>query len=283
MMEKKLLLRATRLGPRSDSAGLWEANKNKDWDARVMAVHAAMVDRMDQGVGKIVARLTEKKLLDNTLILFLSDNGASPEVYPTPGFDRPSQTRDGRKIAYPPQKNVMPGTEETFSYLGPSWASVCNTPLKYWKAEMHEGGICTPAIVHWPTGLKTAAAAITYRPVHVIDVMATCVELAGATYPQEFHGHKITPMEGASFAREFRREPFPAHEVMAWEHFGARAIREPSWKLVARKGGPWELYKVFGDRGETEDLAAKEPAKVRELAEKWEAWAKRTNVYPAPP
>src|SRR5205085_12057692 len=98
----------------------------------------------------------------------------------------------------------------------------------------------------------------------------------------EFHGHKITPMEGVSFAREFRSEGFVAHQMLAWEHFGARAIRETSWKLVARKGGPWELYKAMTDRGETEDLAAKEPGKVRDLAEKWEAWAKRTQVYPTP-
>lgn len=282
MLEKKILLRGAQLGPRSDSAGIWIANKTKDWDARAMAVHAAMVDRMDQGVGKIVARLREKKLLDNTLIFFLSDNGASPEIYPAPGFDRPSQTRDGGKINYPPQKSVMPGADDTFFYLGPTWASVCNTPLRYWKAEMHEGGICTPMIAHWPAGLKTPPAAITHRPLHVMDVMPTCVELAGAKYPKEFKGHKITPMEGMSFAREFRYEPWQSHPVLAWEHFGARAIRDGSWKLVAKKGGPWELYKVFTDRGESDDQAAKDPQKVRDLAEKWEAWAKRTQVYPTP-
>jgi len=195
---------------------------------------------------------------------------------------RPSQTRDGRKIAYPPQKTVMPGADDTFFYLGPTWASVCNTPLRYWKAEMHEGGICTPLIVQWPAGLKPPTGGITHRPLHVMDVMPTCVELAGAKYPEEFHGHKITPMEGMSFAREFRYQPFVGHQMLAWEHFGARAIREGSWKLVARKGGPWELYKVFTDRGEADDQAAKDPQKVRDLAEKWEAWARRTQVYPTP-
>jgi arylsulfatase A-like enzyme len=283
MMKQRILLRDARLGPRSDSVGMWEADRTQAWDAQAMAVHAAMVDRMDQGVGKIVAELAEKKLLDNTLILFLSDNGASPEVYPNPGFDRPSQTRDGRKIAYPPQKTVMPGADNTFFYLGPTWASVCNTPLRYWKAEMHEGGICTPLIVHWPAGLTTTAGAITYQPMHVMDVMATCVELAGAKYPREFHGHEITPMEGMSLAPIFRSERFTGHPMLAWEHFGARAIREGPWKLVARKGGPWELYRVFSDRGESDDRATADPAKVRDLAEKWEAWAKRTHVYPTPP
>src|SRR5213078_1557307 len=107
-------------------------NSTKEWDARAMAVHAAMVDRMDKGIGRIIAKLQEMKLMENTLILFLSDNGASPENYPNPGFDRPSETRDGRKIAYPPQKKVMPGSDDTWFYLGPAWASVSNTPLRYW-------------------------------------------------------------------------------------------------------------------------------------------------------
>jgi arylsulfatase len=113
--------------------------------------------------------------------------------------------------------------------------------------------------------------------------MPTCIELSGASYPQIFGGHAITPMEGMSLAPIFRAERYTGHTMLAWEHFGAKAIRETSWKLVARKGGPWELYKAFGDRGESENLAASDPQRVRELAEKWEAWAKRTNVYPAPP
>jgi arylsulfatase len=212
MMEKGILPADSRLGPRSDDRGNWEQNPTKDWDARAMAVHAAMIDRMDQGIGRIVAKLTEMKLLDNTLVLFLSDNGASPEVYPNPGFDRPSETRDGRKIAYPPQKGIMPGADDTFFYLGPAWASVSNTPLRYWKAEMHEGGICTPLIVHWPAGLKTAGGSITHQPGHVMDVMATCVELAGARYPEQSEGRSIMPLEGKSLLPIFRGEQRQRHE-----------------------------------------------------------------------
>jgi arylsulfatase len=282
MIEKGILPPSSKLGPRDGPAAKWDDNPTKEWDARAMAVHAAMVDRMDQGIGRMVAKLTELKLLDNTVILFLSDNGASPEVYPNPGFDRPSQTRDGRKISYPPQKRAMPGSDDTFFYLGPAWASVSNTPLRYWKAEMHEGGICTPLIAHWPAGLKTPPGTVTHQPGHVIDVMATCVELAATKYPSEFAGRPITPMEGKSLLPILLGEQRSGHDALAWEHFGAKAIREENWKLVARKGSAWELYKITDDRAEQNDLAPTEPAKVRELAAKWEQWAKRTNVYPAP-
>jgi arylsulfatase len=241
-----------------------------------------MIDRMDQAIARMVAKLEQMKLLDNTLILFLSDNGASSEIYPNPGFDRPSETRDGRKIAYPPDKNVMPGTDDTFFYIGPAWANVANTPLRYWKAEMHEGGICTPLIAHWPAGLKAPAGSVTHQPGHVIDVMATCVELAGVPYPKEFGGRLLTPPQGKSLVPMIRGEQPRSHEVLAWEHFGAKAIREGDWKLVARKSGPWELYDVARDRAEANDLAARHPQKVRDMEAKWERWAKRTNVYPTP-
>jgi arylsulfatase len=247
-----------------------------------MAVHAAMVERMDRGVGRVIAKLEQVKQLDNTLILFLSDNGASPEVYPTPGFDRPSHTRDGRKIAYPPDKSVMPGPRDTFFYMGPSWASVSNTPLRYWKAEMHEGGICTPLVAHWPAGMKAVGGSITHQPGHVIDLMATCVDLAGAEYPKEFQGRTITLPEGKSLAPIFRGQQREGNDVLAWEHFGARALRRGDWKLVARKNRAWELYDVSNDRSELNDLSARRPELVRELAALWEQWAKRTNVLPAP-
>jgi arylsulfatase A-like enzyme len=282
MVERGILPAGSKLGPRSDDKGSWEQNATKEWDGRAMGVHAAMVDRLDQGVRRIVAKLAEMKLLENTLILFLSDNGASPEIYPNPGFDRPSETRDGRKIAYPPRKTVMPGSDDTFFYMGPAWASVASTPLRYWKAEMHEGGICTPLIVHWPAGLKAARGSITHQPGHVMDVMATCVELAGATYPKEFQGRAITPTEGKSLLPIFRGEQRPGHEFLAWEHFDAKAIREGDWKMVARKGETWKLYDVAHDRGEIEDLARRAPQRVRDLEGKWDRWAKRTNVYPAP-
>lgn len=234
MQEKGILPPGNRtLAPRHDAAKQWKDNPTKVWDARAMAVHAAMVDRMDQGIGWTVAKLREMKLLDNTVILFLSDNGASPEAYPNPGFDRPAETRDGRKISYPPARNALPGPDDTFFGIGRYWASVSNTPLRAWKAEMHEGGICTP-------------------------------------------------MEGQSLVPVFRGENGAGDRVMAWEHFGARAIRQGDWKLVAQKAGPWELYDVSNDRGELNDVAVDRPQIVRDLEAKWQRWARRTNVYPTP-
>jgi arylsulfatase len=270
------------MAPRNEPKAKWEDDPTRDWDARAMAVHAAMIDRMDQGVGRIVARLRERKMLDNTLVLVLSDNGASPETIGDPGFDRPSQTRDGRKIAYPPDKTVMPGPETTFFGFGPQWANVSNTPLRLWKAEMFEGGISTPLVVHWPGGLKTKTGGITHGVGHVMDVMATCLDVAGATYPREFEGRTITPMEGQSLAPLLRGEAWQEHKNIGWEHIGARALRKGDWKIVSRRKGDWALYDLAKDRAESHDLSAEEPERLKSMAELWERWARRVDAYPAP-
>lgn len=273
---------SSALPPRHNAAEQWKDNPTKAWDARAMAVHAAMIDDMDQGIGRMVAKLRDKRLLDNTVILFLSDNGASPEAYANPGFDRPAETRDGRKISYPPAKDVMPGSDDTFFGIGPYWASVSNTPLRSWKAEMYEGGICTPLIMHWPGGLKTDPGSVTHRQGHVVDIMDTCRELAGATYPKHFAGRSITPQEGQSLLPAILGGDVPRAGVLAWEHLGAKAIRQADWKLVARKGGSWELYDAAHDRAEMHNVAADQVERVRDLSAKWEQWARRTNVYPSP-
>ena len=283
------LLPAADLPPAQGRRTTWEDNPTRDWDARAMATHAAMVSRMDEGVGRIVRKLEESKLLDDTLILFLSDNGASPEAYPNPGFDRPAQTRDGRKITYPPDKSVPPGREDTFFGMGPAWANVSNAPFRWWKAELYEGGICTPLIAHWPRGTGGAAAggatgggAITPQVGHVMDVMPTCLELAGASHPTEFNGRAVQPPEGKSLLPILRGGRREGHAAVGWEHFNARALRQGDWKLVARAGRPWELYDLSKDRTEQHDLAATEPARVGEMAKAWEQWARRVKVFPTP-
>ena len=283
MMGMGLLSREQKtLSPPIERKTAWENNPTKEWDARAMAVHATMIDSMDRGIGQVVAKLAETKQLDNTLILFLSDNGASPEAYPNPGFDRPSETRDGRKIVYPPNKTTMPGPETTFFGFGPAWANVANTPLRWWKAEVHEGGICTPMIAHWPAGMGGKGGAITHQVGHVMDIMATCLDVAGVEYPRAFAGRELTPIEGKSLAPVLRGGRREGHAAIGWEHYDARALRMGDWKLVARAGKPWELYDLSRDRVELNDLAGSEPERVREMGVEWEKWARRTWVLPKP-
>ncbi|MBW3541677.1 MAG: sulfatase-like hydrolase/transferase [Planctomycetes bacterium] len=262
----------------------WDENQTRSWDSRAMAVHAAMIDRVDQGIGRIVEQLKKSGRFEDTLFLFLSDNGASREEPSAPGFDRVSETRDGRQVVYfgrGADKSILPGPETTYAGIGPRWANVSNTPYRYFKAAQHEGGIRTPLIVHWPQGLKTKPGAIVRAPGHVIDIMATCIDLA-AEYPKTRNGREIVPLEGRSLVPVFRGEDRPRHEALFFEHFGAKAVRRGDWKLVALPGGDWELYDLARDETETTDLAAKRPELVRELAAQWNDWALRTNVFPAP-
>ncbi len=173
----------TPLPPIQGSGGAWNALPPEERRslAKLMEVHAAMVDRVDQGIGRIVEALRDAGRLEDTLLFFLSDNGASPERYLKPGYDRPSQTRDGRPVVYQPHYDA-PGSETTWPYLGPPWASAVNTPFRFWKAESYKGGVQTPLIVHWPAGLKTPPGAITRQRGHVIDVMPTVLEAAGVEY-----------------------------------------------------------------------------------------------------
>ena len=276
----------TPLSERWKDSLSWDKNPDTAWDAMAMAVHAAMIDRMDQGIGRIIGALRQIGQLDNTLIVFLSDNGASAEDAASfgPGFDRPAETRDGRKIVYPVHKNVMPGPETTYSSIGPRWANVCNTPYRYWKAESYEGGIHTPMIAFWPNGIMAKRGSFSSHVGHVMDFMNTFIELAGATYPARFKGHTILPTTGISLAPTFRGESTAGHERLFNEHYGARYARERDWKLVAlsRDTSHWQLYDLATDRSETKDVAAEHPDEVRRLDSLWWGWARSHQVYPKP-
>ncbi|MCH2580901.1 MAG: sulfatase-like hydrolase/transferase, partial [Planctomycetes bacterium] len=286
MVEMGLLDKeSARLSDRIRPEKKWVSNPRAEWDARAMAVHAAMIDRVDQGVGRLVGKLKELKIFDNTLILFLSDNGASPEEPRRPGFDRNSETRDGRKVQYyGPQspRKVLPGPETTYSGFGPMWANTANTPFRHWKARNHAGGVATPLIAHWPKGLEAKGGSITREPGHVIDIMATCVDLAKTKYPGKYKGRDITPLEGKSLAPIFREGKRQGHEAIYFEHYGNRAIRKGDWKLVTLGGKPWELFNLAKDRSETVDLAARHPGRVKELEDLWNSWAKKSKVFPRP-
>ncbi|QEC74137.1 arylsulfatase [Arachidicoccus ginsenosidivorans] len=273
------------LSPRWNKGLSWKDNPDSIWDARAMAVHAAMVDCMDQGIGRILKTLRETGELDNTLIIFLSDNGASAEVCANygPGFDRPSETRDGRQIVYDTKKQRLVGPETTYSSIGQRWANVVNAPYRFWKADSYEGGIHTPMIAFWPKGLNLKKGGFNNHVGHVMDFMATFVDLAKAKYPRTFRGHVITPTQGLSLVPVFKGQKAETHRALFNEHFGSRYVRSGGWKLV-KKGGKdsWQLYNIAEDETELHDLADRYPDKVHQLDSMWQRWANEVHVFPKP-
>lgn len=263
----------------------WERNADSLWDARAMAVHAAMVDRLDQNIGKMIDALRKSGQLENTLIVFLSDNGASPEQPAKfgPGFDRSGTTRDGRKISFSVNKDVMPGPQTTHFGIGPEWANVSCTPFRYWKSKEHEGGITTPFIAYWPNKIKEHNK-ISSEPAHIIDLMATCTDIAGATYPTTFAGHNITPTPGKSLLPMWTGKlKKPLHDELFWEHNGAAALRQGNWKIVrVGANAPWELYDLGKDRSEMQNHAAAYPEKMETMKRKWKELANQYGVFPKP-
>jgi arylsulfatase len=259
LIEAGLLDAATPLAPRDARVREWSTVADQDFEDLKIAVYAAQVDRMDRGIGRIIAALQRKGVLENTLILFLSDNGGD-------GGSEPST------------KDIPPGPKGGSHIYGRGWAQLSNTPFRGYKHEALEGGLATPLIASWPAVIRQAA--ITREPGHVIDLMATCLDAAGAEYPRTHEGRTILPMEGRSLVPIFRtghREPQPA---LFWEHEGHRAVRQADWKLVATPTGPWQLYDLARDRTEANNVAAANAPKVEELSALYEAWARRCGVVP---
>ncbi len=275
----------TELSPRQFT-DKWADNPTQDWDARAMAVHAAMVDRMDKGIGELLDALEKNGQLDNTLILFMSDNGASNEDcqnYSEGENDRPNMTRAGEKIVYPRKKEVLPGAETSYASIGAKWANVVNTPFRFWKAKSYEGGICTPMIAFWTKGIKKNVGGVTTEKAHLIDIMATCLELGKSTYPKKYNGNDIIPLEGKSLAPIFTSGKRKGHDYLGFEHFNEKAlIANDGWKIVAPNNNRWELYNLNDDRTELKNQAATYPEKVKKLVQKYNEWAKRCLVIPAP-
>lgn len=272
------------LSPRDATQPPWEDAENKEWETRRMEVYAAQVDRMDQGIGRIVQALRETNRLDNTLILFLADNGGCAENISPKSKARLSgphgnaETRDGRTVRYGNDPEIMPGDDSTYQSYGVPWANVSNTPFREYKHWVHEGGISTPLIAHWPKGLN-AQGELCHEPAQLPDIMATCLELSGAEYPDQRDGVDVPPKEGTSFAPLFRGEPY-GKEALYWEHEGNRAVRKGKWKLVCKYPGDWELYDMVADRTELNDLSSQHPELVAELSGLHDAWARRCKVMP---
>lgn len=263
--------------PGNSSGKKWADCPNKQKESNHMAVHAAMVDRMDQGVGEIIEKLKQIEEYDNTMIFFLADNGASYERGNSPGYDRAAKTREGVPIDYDP---VQPGPETTWGFLGDAWASAANTPFRYWKKESYEGGICTPFIVHWPAGLKGMENTINHGIAHVMDILPTCMDLAKASYPSHIHGMETSPFIGKSLLPLIQGELTTTHDTLFWEHVGGRAIRIGNWKMASLKGQSWELFDLATDRTELYDLSLQYPEKIKEMNKLWEEWAVKMGVLP---
>jgi arylsulfatase len=268
------------LTPRDERAPAWTDAADKGWQERRMAVYAAMIDRMDAGVGRIVKHLADSGQAENTLILFLSDNGGCAEDIPAKwrGEMFPTKTRDGRPTKVGNDAAEMPGPDDVFQSYGVAWANASNTPFRLYKHWVHEGGIATPLIAHWPAVIWRDL--ITHQPGHVMDIMATCLDVAHVEYPEKFNGRSILPLEGKSLLPIFQVKRRDAHEALFWEHEGNRAVRQRNWKLVSEERGAWELYDLEKDRTELHNLAAREPDKVKELAALYERWAKKVGVVP---
>lgn len=281
----------------SPQTGDWDSVEHKEWESRCMEVYAAQIDSMDQGIGRIMEALNATGQSERTVFFYLQDNGGCqeaigrtgewrrpvastmppipPEAIRTQG--RPSQNRAGVPTLTGP--NIMPGPEDTYISYGINWANVSNTPFREYKHFVHEGGISTPLIVHWPEGIARPGR-LEAQPAHLIDLMPTCVELAGGAYPAEFQGEKIKPMEGVSLVPLLRGEKLDRKSPIFWEHEGNRAVRDGKWKLVAKENRPWELYDMEADRTEMHDLAGEHPEIVNQLSAAWDAWAERADVLP---
>jgi len=267
------------LSPRDAGARAWEEltpAEQTDLEYR-MAVYAAQVHRMDWNIGRLVATLREQGQLENTLLIFLSDNGGCAEPY----TDRGGQ---------PAERINDPAFSGPVSY-GTGWANASNTPFRNFKSQLYEGGIATPLIVHWPAGLKAKQGSIDPTPGYITDIMPTALAVSGAPYPRTNHARPTPPLEGRSLLPVLLGSPpAPAPRIFAWEQYGYKSVRRGDLKAVFappglhdRRGrGQWELYDLAGDRAESHDLAATRPDDLKKLIAFWDEWAARAQVFPAP-
>ncbi|MGI9458177.1 MAG: arylsulfatase [Aeoliella sp.] len=310
LLRDERLARMKKLGLLAENIGLaphvrdWNQEERKEWQAARMEVYAAMIDSMDQGIGRVVQALRETGQYDNTLVLYMQDNGAcqeegkssqssvkrdkleprEPVAADELQFDLvPEFTRAGQPVKW--GRGVVPGPADTYMEVGREWANASNTPFRLFKHYVHEGGIATPLIAHWPKGIPRRGE-FESAPAHLIDIMPTLVALAGATYPEKFHEEEqeISPLEGVSLLPAFAGESIERKSPLFWEHEGNRAVRDGDWKLVARGAkGKWQLYNLTEDRSELNDLADLHPERVAELNAAWQTWANRAGVLPLTP
>jgi arylsulfatase len=263
------------LPPPEEIVDDWDSIDHKEWRVRNMAVYAAMIDMLDQSVGQIIDALKRTDQFKNTLIIFTNDNGACSEHLSGNGWNTANNViawakKQGRKISVGDDYNIPSGGPYSFHSVGHNWANAQNTPLRRYKANVHEGGACVPCIMHWPTGMKYRGD-ITRQRGHMVDIMATCLELAGADYPDTFNGKSILPNEGISLVPILQGKQMDRERTYYFNHQGTHAIIQGDWKIVREHKGEWELHNLSKDKTETVNLADKMPEKVARLSALWDA------------
>lgn len=285
--QAQLVRPAWKLAERPRTIKDWKKDGNQDWQAERMAVYAAQVAAIDRGVGQLLQTLEAAGEADNTLVMFLSDNGAAPDGGLVPsksgfGFGPNGKNngwrKDGVAIRAGSGPDNPPGPHDTFAAYGLAWANASNTPLRGTKLDAYEGGIRTPLVVRWPDVIRERGA-ITDQPGHVIDFMATCLDVTKADYPAEFNGRKPLPVEGKSLLPVFQGQQRVGHDELCWSVPRHHAIRAGKWKAIRpRRGGTWQLFDLEADGTETADLARQDPERVRELASRFESWRIRVGA-----
>jgi arylsulfatase A-like enzyme len=268
------------LSPRDPRVKPWTEVPDKKWEANRIATYAAMLGHLDDGVGRILSELKSQNIDSNTLVIFLSDNGACDEVIHPVYYDVPSKTREGEQIKVGnANHSVFAGPVDVWQSYGVPWANVSDTPFRLYKHFTHEGGISSPFIAYWP-GVIQSKGGLSGQIGHITDLMPTFVELAKAKYPTTFKTKSIKPMEGESLLPILEGKKRRNRTPIFWEHEGNRAVRVDQWKLVSRYPNPWELYDTETDRTELHNLAETQPEKVKDLSKLYEQWAQRCNVVP---
>jgi arylsulfatase len=246
-----------------------------------MEVYAAQVDRMDQGIGQVLDTLERLGRLDNTLVLFLSDNGGCAEEldvdFVTSFVPLQETTREGETVVPGNVTGLVPGSEATYMSYGRSWAHLSNTPFREYKHWVHEGGVATPLVARWPRGITAQDGSLHRHPHQLVDVLPTLLDAAGASYPTSRGDVAVPAAEGRSMLAGLNGADVADHDLF-WEHEGNAAVRSGGWKLVRKHGRPWELYAIEDDRAEAHDLASGLPDVVTDLVSRYDAWADRCGV-----
>ena len=266
------------ISPRDDQVPAWQDIELTDWEASKMAAYAAMVDRMDQSIGRLVAALKRLEQYDNTLILFLSDNGGCAEFMAEDGWAKffPDKTHDGRQITMGNIPDLKPGSALTYQSYDKPWANVSNAPFRLFKHYVHEGGISTPLIAHWPE--RISGGFVAHEPCHVVDMLPTILHAAGVSPLSELGGHAIQPPQGESFLELLSGKSWTREQPIFFEHEGNCAVRKGQFKLVRKFGSDWELYDMDADRTELNNLAGSNDPVETALLREYEGWAEATGV-----